>query len=71
MERKSLPVHPDSNRLAHDVFLRNLAPNTAVTGVVAIITHHKIMPRLNYYREVGGKVAGYQFALNVPSHQGF
>ena len=44
-------IHPDEERLADDILLRNETPETAVETVVPIITHDKIMS--------GGHLTGY------------
>src|SRR5947208_2380891 len=38
-------VEPDEERLADNVLVRNEPPHPAVRGVVAVVSHHEVMPR--------------------------
>ena len=45
-------MHPDSDRLAYNIALWHLAPDTAIATVVTVITHHEVMPRSNNHAEI-------------------
>jgi hypothetical protein len=49
---KRLPVHPNSDRLAHDVTFGNLSPDPTVTAVIPVVTHHEIVTRSDNNREI-------------------
>src|SRR5262245_7515937 len=38
-------IEPDEERLAHDILVRDESPDAAVGGIVAVVTHHEIVPR--------------------------
>src|SRR6185437_1452992 len=40
-----VPIEPDPGGLADQVLLRHVAPGAPVVAVIAVVTHHQIMPR--------------------------
>src|SRR5699024_4422124 len=49
-------VHPDEKRPPHDVFICHKAPVTAVQTVVAVVSHHEVMPFGNLAAHAGAAV---------------
>src|SRR5437016_2553029 len=44
-------VQPDEEGFADDVLVRDEAPDPAVARIVAVVTHHEVMPRRHSARE--------------------
>jgi hypothetical protein len=45
-------MHPNGHSLTHNVALWDLTPDSTVTTVITVITHHEVMARSNYDREI-------------------
>ena len=48
-------MHPDSDGLAHNIALGHLPPDTAITTVVTVITHHEVMAWSNNHAEIADR----------------